>query len=116
MIDEITTRLFGIDGAVRYVALYDGENLSTSQRADLNDASSSETDRFEELLVNPALLKLATQRGNIDCGGADFLIVGYRHFRQLIMPWGNGHVSLAFELDADPIAKVGAVREAIGEI
>ena len=41
------------------------------------DASGLESDRYEELLVNPTLLTLATQRGNIDCGGLKYLIVRY---------------------------------------
>jgi hypothetical protein len=52
--------------------------------------------------VNPTLLTLATQRGNIDCGGLRYLIVGYGHFHQLVVPSPAGHVSIAFELGANP--------------
>lgn len=80
------------------------------QREDLATASAEESDRYEELLVNPTLLKLARQRGEIDCGGLRFLIVGYGNFHQLIVPLEAGHVSIAFELDADPFDHIAAVR------
>ena len=59
------------------------------------------SDRYEELLVNPALLKLASQRGNIDCGGLDYLLVRYGNFFQFVLPESWGHVSVCIEADAD---------------
>ena len=56
--------LFALTPAIRYVATYlDGVHLS-GQRPGIEGASSSESDKYEELLVNPTLLKLVTQRGN----------------------------------------------------
>lgn len=78
-------------------------------RPDLQDASSSDSDRYEELLVNPTLLTLATQRGNIDCGGLRYLIVGYGHFHQLVVPGTTGHLSVAFELDSNPADHLQAI-------
>lgn len=46
-----------------------GQDVELRERPDLADASSSESDRYEELLVNPTLITLARQRGEIDCGG-----------------------------------------------
>jgi hypothetical protein len=69
-----------------------------------------ESDRYEELLVNPALLVLARQRGNIDCGGLRYLIVGYGHFRQLVVPAATGNVSVAFELASSPADRLQAIR------
>jgi hypothetical protein len=63
----------------------------------------SRGDLCEELLVNPALLTLATQRGNIDCGGLRYLIIGYGHFHQLVVPGAGGHVSIAFEVGTNPV-------------
>ena len=80
------------------------------QRDDLEGASSSESDRFEELLVNPTLLILARQRGEIDCGGLRFLVVGYGNFHQLVIPLDSGHTSIAFELDADPLEHLTGIR------
>jgi hypothetical protein len=63
---------------VRCVAVADGGNVTTRQRHDLPAASLSESDGFEEPLVNPALVLLAQQRGNIACGGLRYLIARYR--------------------------------------
>jgi hypothetical protein len=71
-------------------------------RPDLQNASSSNSDLYEELLVNPTLLTLATRRGNIDCGGLRYLIVGYGHFEMLVIPTSAGHVGVGFELGANP--------------
>jgi hypothetical protein len=61
--------LFDLTLAVRYVAIYSHGQLSLRQRPDLSLASAPESDRYEELLVNPTLLTLTRQRGEIDCGG-----------------------------------------------
>jgi len=55
---------------VRYVAVRSGGKLWMHERAQLRNASSSESDRYEELIVNPTLLTLVGQRVDIDCGGA----------------------------------------------
>ena len=57
--------------------------------------------------MNPTLLKLATQRGNIDCGGLEYVLVRYGSFFQFVAPARWGHVSVCIEADADPIA-IGA--------
>ena len=99
----VIDRLLLASAAIRYVALYQSGTLVSKQRPGTADASSGETDRYEELLVNPALLLLARQRGEIDCGGLRFLIVGYGKFYQLIRPYEDGHLSICIEPDADPI-------------
>jgi hypothetical protein len=101
--------VFAISPDIRYVAVADGQQVQMQARADLLNASSSDSDRYEELLVNPALLILATQRGNIDCGGLRYLIIGYGHFHQLVIPRPAGHVSIAFELGASPLDYLQAI-------
>ncbi len=98
MIDEI----FGISDDVRYVAIYRDGKLETKSKEDTQGASSSESDRYEELLVNPIMLKAASQRGNIDCGGLDYLLVRYGNFFQFVLPVSWGHVSprLSHSVDA----------------
>lgn len=105
--------LLAVTPAIRYVAFAAGQEVSMRQREDLATASAEESDRYEELLVNPTLLKLARQRGEIDCGGLRFLIVGYGNFHQLVVPLEAGHVSIAFELDADPFDHIAAVRRVL---
>jgi hypothetical protein len=81
---SVIEQIFAVSPAVRYVALYRNGELTSRQRAGAEGASSSESDRYEELLVNPVLLTLVRQGGNIDCGGAEFVIVRYGNFYQLI--------------------------------
>jgi hypothetical protein len=100
MIDKI----FAISDDVRYVAIYKDGQLETKSKSDTQGASSSESDRYEELLVNPILLKAASQRGNIDCGGLDYLLVRYGNFFQFVLPTPWGHVSVCIEKNSDPIA------------
>ncbi len=88
---------------VRYVAIYRDGNLETKSKEGTSDTSGSESDRYEELLVNPTLLTLATQRGDIDCGGLEYLIVRYGNFFQFVLPTSWGHVSVCIEKNADPV-------------
>ena len=67
---DLQKDVFAISPDIRYVAVADGQQVQMRSRPDLLNTSSSDSDRYEELLVNPTLLTLATQRGNIDCGGA----------------------------------------------
>jgi hypothetical protein len=101
--------VFAISPDIRYVAVADGQQVQMRSRPDLLNASSSDSDRYEDLLVNPTLLTLATQRGNIDCGGLRYLIVGYGHFHQLVIPSPAGHLSVAFELSANPADYLQAI-------
>ena len=98
---EIINSCFQVSKDVRYVAVYLYNELSVSVREGLTDASSSDSDKYEELLVNPTLIKLISQRGNIDCGGLRFLIIRYGNFFQFVYPLENGHVSVALEPTCD---------------
>jgi hypothetical protein len=104
--------IFGLGPHIRYVAFARGQAVDLAQREGLADASDASSDFFEELLVNPTLLTLAKQRGELDCGGLRFVIVGYGNFNQVVLDTGNGHVSVGVELDADPVA----VAEQVGRI
>ena len=88
---------------IRYAALYRNGKLETATRQGLRGASTGESDKYEELLVNPAVLKLVTQSGDIDCGGARFVVIRYGNFYQWIRPVSGGHVSVCIEASADPI-------------
>ena len=68
-------RIFQLSESIRYVAIYKNGQLESRSKSNTSGASSPESDRYEELLVNPTLLKLTMQRGNIDCGGMEFLLV-----------------------------------------
>ena len=110
MMEALIAHIFAASQDVRYVAVYGENGLRSQARNDCAGASSSESDRYEELLVNPALLTLARQRGNLDCGGMRFLIVASGNFYQLVRPLGSGHLSVCVEREADPV-RVAALIE-----
>ena len=99
--------------AIRYVAVYLDGKLESAARTAAKGASSSESDRYEELLVNPGILTLAWQRGNIDCGGTEYVLIRYGNFFQFVLPLPKGHVSVCIEPDADPILLGAQIREVV---
>jgi hypothetical protein len=101
--------IFALGPHVRYVAFGSGQEVEMRERADIPAASSSRSDFFEELLVNPTLLALARQRGELDCGGLRYLIVAYGSFNVLVMPMNGGHITVGLAVDADPVAAAAQV-------
>jgi hypothetical protein len=95
--------IFGLSTDIRYSAIYRDGELTMSARQGLVGASSSESDKYEELIVNPAILTLVKQRGDIDCGGARFVLIRYGNFYQFVAPVEGGHISVCIELQADPL-------------
>lgn len=113
---QVIDRVFGISSGIRYVAIYHHGRLTSATRPGLQNASAAESDKYEELLVNPTLLTLARQRGNIDCGGLEFIVVRYGSFFELVWPLAAGHISVGVEPTADPLAIVPGIREVAGEL
>jgi hypothetical protein len=107
--NHLMDALFDLIPEVRYVAVYKQGELSLRQRPNLSDASAPESDRYEELLVNPTVLTLTRQRGDIDCGGLDYVVVRYGNFFQFVAPIEGGHVSVALEPGANPIGHAQGV-------
>lgn len=101
--EAIINSLFSFSVDIRYAAIYIDGDLFFKQRSGNANSSSSETDKYEELIVNPTLLTLARQRGNIDCGGLRFVIIGYGSFYQLIREIRGGHISICLDKKADLI-------------
>jgi len=99
--NNIIATLFNQFPDIRYLAIYSDKNLVSKQREETIDSSSGETDKYEELLVNPTLLTLASQRGNIDCGGLNYLIIGYGNFHQLVKSISSGHISICLNKNSD---------------
>ncbi len=104
-------KIFKISDSIRYVAIYKDGQLQTQTKNNMEGASSSESDKYEELLANPTMLKVASQRGNIDCGGLDYLLVRYGNFYQFILPVSWGHVSVCIDKEANPIAIGKKIKE-----
>ncbi len=101
-----------LSDAVRYVAVLVGGRLVTKVAGERPNASGSESDRYEELLVNPTILDLAKRRGDLGCGGLDHVVIRYGSFWQLLIPLRDGHLSVSIEPEADPVELVAPVRAA----
>ena len=110
---KLANSLFALDEKIRYAAVNQrgviDEMLQRDGHASFNPP---ETDRMEELIVNPVALELFARRGNLDLGGVRFLIARYGMQYQVILPWRAGHVSVGVEAEGDPVAiaeRVGAL-------
>ena len=111
---DLPERLFSKVPQVRYVAISDSGEITLHQRPSIENSSDATSDRYEELLVNPAILLLAKQRGNIDCGGLKYVLIRYGNFFQYVVPKGDGHVSIAIEPDAnidDSLSRIDGVLD-----
>ncbi len=111
--NPIARSLFEASSEIRYVATYLDGALELNQRPGIGNASSSESDKYEELIVNPTLLKLVAQRGNIDCGGMEYVIVRYGNFFEFIQPVAGGHVSVGIEKNAVLQKTIDAIRHVL---
>jgi hypothetical protein len=111
--EPLIEKILAISPGIRYAAIYVNGKLISSERADIENSSSSESDKYEELIVNPTLLKLVIQRGNIDCGGVEYVIVRYGSFYEFIMPYMDGHVSVGIELNADFQKIISSIQDLI---
>jgi hypothetical protein len=113
-VNRLAKAVFAAAPQVRYVATYQHGQLKLNQRDDLSGASAPESDKYEELLVNPTVLTLLTQRGEIDCGGLSYVLVRYGRFFQFVARVPGGHVSIALEPSID-LAIVERIRKVISE-
>jgi len=110
---KIIENIAAISNAIRYIAIYQKGALTSWQRENISDTSSSDSDKYEELLVNPTILTIAKQRGNIDCGGLDFIVIKYGHFFQLIQTIEQGHISICIDSGADPLTLEKEIKKII---
>jgi len=112
--DSLISQILSLGEQIRYVAVYRDGNLSMQQRSNLSGTSACETDRYEELLVNPTVLGITQARGKIDCGGLNYVLIRYGKFFQLVYPIANGHISIAIEPNTDPLSIMPAIVNLIG--
>jgi len=106
----LTDALFALSPKVRYVAVLSGKDLLLRERPGLTGASASETDRYEELLVNPTVLTLLRRRGELDCGGLDHVWIRYGNFWTGLFPTADGHVNVGLEPEAVPTELVDRIQ------
>jgi len=111
--NNLIKTIFSLSDSIRYVAIYSDGKLVSSTKQNLQNESSSESDKYEELIVNPTLLKLVIQRGNIDCGGADYVLIRYGHFFEFVKPFAQGHISIGIQLDKNPLELIPLIENVI---
>ncbi|MBC2604800.1 hypothetical protein [Pelagicoccus albus] len=102
--------ILSLDSAIRYAATNLNGKVSAKSKDSSPNQSSGETDKYEELLVNPTILDLTQRRGDLDCGGLDYLLVAYGNFYQFVQKLKDGHISVCISKDADPIPVANKVR------
>lgn len=106
-------KIFLLSEDIRYVAVYRDRKLVSFTKPGLDNTSDAESDKYEELLVNPTLLKLVQQRGDIDCGGLEFVLIRYGHFYQYVRPIQNGHISVCIEPQDDPLKLAALLQKEV---
>lgn len=98
--EALIADLFAL-GRVGYVALGAGQEVLMRLAPGFETPISCESNFYEELIVNPTLLELTRQRGELNCGGLRYVAVGYGGFVQFVAPMRDGHVSLGVSESRD---------------
>jgi hypothetical protein len=113
--NKLIEKISQIYDSILYLAIYQDNKLESWQRAHLYESSSSDSDKYEELLVNSTNLKIARQRGVIDCGELEFVIIKYGSFFQLIREIKNGHISICMDKKDNPITLEKEIQNLISK-
>ncbi len=100
--ETISSQLFDLDPNIRYVAVnQQGQIVEMEQNPRWPSYNPQDTDRMEELIVNPVVLELAKRRGDLDMDGILWVVIRYGLQYQLLVPFKEGHLSIGVELKAD---------------
>ena len=110
-LQQLIHTILAVSEDIRYVAVYSDGALVSAVKGGLTGASSSESDKYEELIVNPALLTLVKQRGDIDCGGARYVLIRYGNFYQFVTPLRNGHLSVCLDPEANVMELIKQIQQ-----
>lgn len=102
-------------GGIGYVALCSGQEVLLRKAPGLVSTTTAESNFYEELLVNPTLLKLASQRAELDCEGLKYIAIGYGGFVQLIMLTSDGHISMGISRKANAAELAARVQSVLQE-
>ena len=99
---DLASVIFPLDPNIRYVAANRGGRIvEMEQRAEWPSYNPPETDRMEELIVNPIVLEATRRRGDLDLKGLHWIIIRYGTQYQVLFPHEGGHVSVGSEHAAD---------------
>jgi hypothetical protein len=102
MSNKLSTQLFDLDSHIRYVAVNQiGQIVEMEQSPKWPSYNPADTDRMEELIVNPVVLDLAKRRGDLDLDGIRYVVIRYGLQYQILFPFNEGHISIGVELQAN---------------
>lgn len=111
---ELSDKLFALDTNIRYVAVnQSGQIVEMNQNPRLPTTNPHETDKYEELLVNPAILQLAVNRGNLDMDGTRYVVIRYGTMFEIVLPYPQGHLSVGVELAANVTQVAEKIQRAL---
>jgi hypothetical protein len=112
--ERLSGRLFRLEPKIRYVALNQNGQIQEMRQSPLHPSTNPpESDRIEELIVNPTVLEITARRGNIDMDGIRYVVVRYGTQFQLLFPYSDGHLSIGVNLEDDPIEIARKVATAL---
>ena len=101
---SIAAEVFALARGIRYVAVnQNGKIVEMTQNPSMPSLNPTDTDRMEELIVNPVLIELTRRRGELDLSGIRYVVVRYGVLDELVFPYGTGHLSVGVEPDVDVI-------------
>lgn len=106
--------VFALDSSVRYVATNQGGEIELTQNPKWPSHNPGDTDRMEELIVNPVVIELARRRGDLDLEGVRYVAIRYGLQWQLLFPYADGHLSVGVEHAADLEGVAAKVAEHLG--
>lgn len=113
---SLASRLFPVDPMIRYVAVNrGGEIVEMEQRPGLRTVNPVESDRMEELIVNPIVLEAVRRRGNLDLDGVGWVLIRYGKLFEALFPYDGGHASVGIELSADAAEVARRVAETLAK-
>ena len=108
--------LFPLDPGIRYVARNrQGAIVEMEQNPKWPSHNPAETDRMEELIVNPIVLEATRRRGDLDLEGLDYVVIRYGIQYQAIFPLPDGHVSVGVEHSADIASVASRIADALSK-
>jgi hypothetical protein len=114
-VSSLAERLLRMEPKIRYVAVNQGGRILEMVQSPQHPTNNPpESDRIEELIVNPIVLEITRRRGEIDMQGVRYVLIRYGTQYQLILPHGDGHASVGIELADDPLAIARGVAEELG--
>jgi hypothetical protein len=110
----LSQRLFRLEPRIRYVALNQKGQIKEMRQSPLHPSHNPpESDRMEELIVNPIVIEITARRGNLDMDGIRYVIIRYGTQYQLLLPYRDGHLSIGVNLEDDPVQIARRVATAL---